>query len=81
MTKSLVTICMVTTILPLQAQDAKPQTQDLWLLLKKALMATDGPEYFEMGMKGALLPPLAGQAGFGHTNRSSKSSCSCDGRR
>lgn len=61
MTKSLVTICMVATILPLQAQDAKPQTQDLWLLLKKALMATDGPEYFEMGMKGALLPPLAGK--------------------
>jgi hypothetical protein len=47
--------------LPLQAQDAKPQAQDLWLLLKKALMTTDGPEYFEMGMKGALLPPLAGK--------------------
>jgi hypothetical protein len=67
MTKSLVAICVVATILPLQAQDAKPHTHvtpdphDLWLLLKKALMATDGPEYFEMGLKGALLPPLVGR--------------------
>ena len=61
MTKSLVAICVVATFLPLQAQDAKPPNHDLWSLLKKALMATDGPEYFEMNLKGAVLPPLAGK--------------------
>jgi hypothetical protein len=61
MTKSLVAVCVVTTILSLQAQDAKPYTQHLWLLLKKTLMGADGPEYFEMNMQGAQLPPLAGK--------------------
>ena len=61
MTKSLVAICVAATILPLQAQDAQPRTRPLWLLLKKTLMGADGPEYFEMNMKGAELPPLAGK--------------------
>ena len=61
MTKSLVAICVAATILPLQAQDAQLRTRPLRLLLKKALMDTDGPNYFEMGLKGALLPPLAGK--------------------
>lgn len=61
MTKSLAAMCVVAVILPVQAQDAKTRTQDLWPLLKKALLSTDGPNYFEMNLKGAELPPLAGK--------------------
>jgi hypothetical protein len=61
MTKALIAICAVAAILPLRAQDATRPDPHLWQLLKKALMASDGPEYFEMGLKGALLPPLAGK--------------------
>jgi hypothetical protein len=61
MTKALIAICAVAAILPLRAQDATRPDPHLWQLLKKALMASDGPEYFEMGMKNALLPPLAGK--------------------
>jgi hypothetical protein len=61
MTKSLAAMCVVVMILPVQAQDAKAPTRDLWSLLKMALIGTDGPNYFEMNIKGSLLPPLAGK--------------------
>jgi hypothetical protein len=61
MTKSLAALCVVVMILPMQAQDTKPHNQHLWSLLKKALLDTDGLDYFEKNMKGALLPPLAGK--------------------
>jgi hypothetical protein len=43
----------------------QPQYKDpqlaLWKLLKASLTGADGANYFEMGMRGALLPPLKGK--------------------
>jgi hypothetical protein len=61
MTKSLAAMCVAIMILPVQAQDTKAPDQNLWQLLKKALLATDGPEFFDKNLRGALLPPLAGK--------------------
>ena len=61
MTKSLAAMCVVVMILPMQAQDTKPHNQSLWQLLRKALLDTDGLDYSEKNIKGALLPPLAGK--------------------
>jgi hypothetical protein len=61
MTKSLAALCVVVMILPMQAQDTKAPNHNLWALLKKALLDTEGLDYFEKNIKGALLPPLAGK--------------------
>jgi hypothetical protein len=43
----------------------QPQYKDpqltLWKQLKASLTGPDGASYFEMGMKGAMLPPLKGK--------------------
>ena len=61
MTKSLAALCVVVMVLPMQAQDTDAPNHNLWSLLKKALLDTDGLDYFEKNIKGALLPPLAGK--------------------
>jgi hypothetical protein len=43
------------------AEDAKNPQLNLWKNLKASLTGADGASYFEMGMKGALLPPLKGK--------------------
>jgi tetratricopeptide (TPR) repeat protein len=43
------------------AEDAKNPQLNLWKNLKASLTGADGANYFEMGMKGALLPPLKGK--------------------
>jgi hypothetical protein len=43
------------------AQDRVDPGVALWMMLKKALTAPDGQSYFDMGMKGAMLPTLKGK--------------------
>ena len=43
-----------------QPQYTDPQLK-LWKLLKASLTGPDGASYFEMGMKGAVLPTLKGK--------------------
>ena len=43
------------------AQEIVDPPAALWRNLKRALLAPDGPEYFQMGMQGAILPTLRGR--------------------
>lgn len=53
-------LAMVCQPLESLAQDSNPALT-LWKQLKRALTAPDGVDYFNMGMKGALLPALMGE--------------------